>query len=51
MSTCQNCNAALTCGCQIRTASNGKNVCSSCIQSYEAQLAQAKLNQTNLSQG
>ena len=38
MNTCQNCNAKLTCGCQKRTASNGKPVCSNCLSSYEAKL-------------
>lgn len=43
---CSNCNAALSCGCQKRTASDGAQVCSSCIDAYEAKLAAAK-NQTN----
>lgn len=28
---CPNCNTPLTCGCQKRTAGNGKQCCSSCI--------------------
>ena len=35
---CQNCNTALSCGCQQRTASDGKQVCSNCIQIYEHNL-------------
>jgi hypothetical protein len=38
MSTCLNCKARITCGCQKRTASNGQQVCSSCLASYEAKL-------------
>jgi hypothetical protein len=28
---CPNCNAALSCGCQKRVASNGKQCCTNCI--------------------
>lgn len=35
---CPNCNTRLSCGCQKRTASDGRQVCSSCIQSYEARI-------------
>lgn len=38
MSTCPNCGAALSCSCQIRTASDGTRVCSSCAAAYEEQL-------------
>jgi hypothetical protein len=43
---CPNCNATITCGCQKRTASDGVQVCSSCIDAYERKLAEAR-NQTN----
>jgi len=36
MSVCANCSKKLSCGCQRRTASNGKSVCSNCLTSYEA---------------
>ena len=39
---CPNCNTKLSCGCQQRKASDGKQVCSSCIQSYEAKLKAQK---------
>lgn len=39
---CLNCSRQLTCGCQKKIASNGKWVCSSCIQSYEEGLKAAK---------
>ena len=39
---CPNCRAAITCGCQKRVASNGAQVCSSCIQAYEQMLANQK---------
>jgi hypothetical protein len=35
MSTCPNCLKKLSCGCQRRTASNGKVVCSNCLKNYE----------------
>lgn len=37
-STCQNCKTALSCGCQKRVASNGVQVCSTCITAYENNL-------------
>ena len=40
--TCLNCSRTLTCGCQKKMASNGKWVCSSCIQSYENNLKAIK---------
>ena len=38
MSVCSNCNKKLSCGCQRRTASNGKAVCSGCVSAYEKSL-------------
>ena len=38
MSTCPNCKARITCGCQKRKASDGRQVCSTCISKYEAAL-------------
>lgn len=38
MIKCQNCQASLSCGCQKRTASNGKSVCANCIVAYENSL-------------
>lgn len=43
-SKCSNCGKALSCGCQRRTASDKRQVCSSCIAAYEAKLKQGKLN-------
>ena len=43
MSVCPNCKNQLSCGCQRRTASDGKQVCSNCLGQYEGQL---KANQT-----
>jgi hypothetical protein len=40
MASCSNCKRNLSCGCQRRTASDGKAVCSNCITSYEASLKQ-----------
>ena len=38
MAKCLNCGAAITCGCQKRTASDGKSCCDGCIADYEARL-------------
>lgn len=35
MSQCTNCNTKLSCGCQKRLASDGRQVCSKCLTSYE----------------
>lgn len=39
---CTNCGSQITCGCQKRTASNGVEVCSSCVLSYEDRLRQQR---------
>jgi transcription elongation factor Elf1 len=44
---CPNCNKKLTCGCQKKVASDGKQVCSGCLTAYEANVKIAKLQQTN----
>jgi len=38
MSVCPNCKSTLSCGCQIRTASDGARVCANCISAYENSL-------------
>jgi hypothetical protein len=38
MSDCVNCKTKLSCGCQKRKASNGVQVCSNCLSSYESQI-------------
>ncbi len=43
-SKCLNCGKVLSCGCQRRTASDKKQVCSACIATYEAKLKQRNLN-------
>lgn len=35
---CPRCNTQLSCGCQIKSASDGTRVCNSCITNYEQQL-------------
>lgn len=35
---CPNCNSQLSCGCQKRKASDGKEVCTNCLPFYEANL-------------
>lgn len=44
---CQNCRNKLSCGCQKRTASNGAQVCSNCITSYESNLINVKNKPTS----
>jgi hypothetical protein len=39
---CSNCNLPLSCGCQKRTASDGKQVCSNCLNAYENKLKAEK---------
>jgi len=43
---CLNCGSKLTCGCQKKTASDGKQVCSSCLQNYETSLKVEKEQKT-----
>ena len=38
MSQCSNCKKQLSCGCQRRNASNGVQVCTNCLNSYESQI-------------
>lgn len=38
MAKCLNCGTNMTCGCQKRKASDGKECCSHCLNAYEAQL-------------
>jgi hypothetical protein len=45
---CPNCNAKLSCGCQRRTASDGKQVCSSCSPAYEQKLVEQKKQNPNV---
>jgi hypothetical protein len=42
MANCPNCKKKLSCGCQKRTASDGKTVCSGCVKTYEAGIKQKK---------
>jgi hypothetical protein len=37
---CPNCNSVLSCGCQRRTARDGKEVCEDCLESYENSIGQ-----------
>jgi hypothetical protein len=51
MANCPNCKKKLSCGCQKRTATDGKTVCTGCLKTYEAGLKQKKtlatVSQTN----
>jgi hypothetical protein len=42
MANCSNCGAVITCGCQRKTASDGKQGCAQCIPKYEQALRQGK---------
>ena len=41
---CPNCGAGLGCSCQLRTASDGKQVCNNCATKYEKELEVKKIN-------
>jgi hypothetical protein len=41
-SKCANCGKILSCGCQKRVASNGKNCCKACLSVYELTLMVSK---------
>ncbi len=43
---CPNCGNTLTCGCQKRVASDGAQVCTSCIASYEIKIHKPGNNTT-----
>jgi len=47
MSTCPNCGKKLSCGCQRRTASNGRTVCSNCSTNYEKTLKPQPVEKVN----
>lgn len=47
MAICPNCGAQLTCGCQQRTTSDGKQACQNCLGYYEQELAQKKSAEQN----
>jgi hypothetical protein len=36
MSICTNCKSRLSCGCQKRTAKDGKSCCNGCVHGYNA---------------
>ena len=42
MSSCPNCGAKLSCGCQKRTLPNGKQGCSNCATKAQKVVAQTK---------
>jgi hypothetical protein len=46
MSSCLNCKKTLSCGCQKRTASDGKSVCSNCLSGYEYSLKKINVAST-----
>ena len=51
MANCPNCGAKLSCGCQRRTASDGKQGCVQCIPAYEERLKAQKARVQRPSQG
>ena len=42
MAKCSNCSKTMSCGCQRRTASDGRTVCSSCSNAYEKSINSPK---------
>lgn len=47
MANCPNCGAVITCGCQRKTASDGKQGCTQCIPAYEQALKRKMTNRTS----
>lgn len=47
MSKCANCGTTLSCGCQKRKASDGKQVCANCLASYEASIKKTSSGSTS----
>lgn len=50
MSACLNCGAKITCGCQKRKASDGKEVCANCLSTYENKIKNPLKPATNNTQ-
>ena len=46
--TCKNCGNQITCGCQVRVASNGKSCCTSCLSTYESTLVKKPTDPSNV---
>ena len=49
--TCSNCGARLSCGCQRKTARDGKACCSNCISFYEKGLISKPTTTTTTTTG
>jgi hypothetical protein len=45
---CLNCGTKLSCGCQKRVATDGKNACSICLPAYETKVKAAKVAGTSV---
>lgn len=43
--TCPNCGAKITCGCQKRIATDGRQCCSKCVVLLNARILKQKRNQ------
>ena len=42
MNACNNCSRSLSCDCQKRIASDGKQCCAACVTDYEKRLQELK---------
>ena len=42
-SKCPHCGAAMSCSCQLRTASDGTKVCNTCVSQYEEDLKKKQI--------
>lgn len=47
MAKCLNCGKSLSCGCQKKTATDGKSVCATCVVAYETRLKSQPRVQSN----
>ncbi len=47
MKVCNNCGSRLSCGCQRRTAKDGKACCSGCVAAYNVSIKLKQESTTN----
>ena len=47
---CNNCGAKLSCGCQRKTAKDGKSCCTNCVNKYNKTLGENTTNELETSE-
>ena len=48
MNVCKNCQSQISCGCQIRRASDGTDCCSRCLEEVESKIKTVVLPQQDI---